>query len=907
MKIITANSFVPGSREPAVDECESIAQAELGRREFVRWLATAMEDVTDVLWMAEADLSRFEYVSASYEAVWGRSCQSLYAAPDLFLCAVHPEDRRRVLQHLAQRKAGRSFLCEYRIVQPDGTVRRIRDRGFAVRRKSSGEVTHLAGVARDITGWKKPGGAVRAGDVVAWTSGEAAIATTLEGVITAWNPAAEWLFGFSANEVVGRSVMMVVPPALAEEESSALRRISRGEAVRRITQRRHRDGTLLELEVRVCPVRDRNGCVVGARSQFHATISHPQPAGACGLLLQALRASEDLVFVTDAENRFVFANRAFLDAYGYTVPELAGRTPVMLGAAASELGEILGAARAGGWRGELVNRRKNGSEFVVTLNAFAITADDGSVIAYVGMARDVTAQRRLAAAARKAAQRFRVTFEQSAVGMAHATPEGRFLRVNDKLCEITGFSREELLRTTFEQLTHPDDRTLEREHQRRLLAGSVTAYALEKRCRQKAGAVRWVNVTVSLVREDSDYVVIVVEDITARRNVEEQLRQAHKMEAIGQLAGGVAHDFNNILAFVGMRATLTAMAEELPPQVVADLQQITAATDRGARLTRQLLMYSRQEAMQPRHVDLNELIAGTTKMLRRIVGEDIDLIVATHEQPLTINADAGMMDQVLMNLVVNARDAMPRGGTLRIETAPAHVTPAEAEQIAGAAPGEHIRLRVSDTGVGISPENLKRIFEPFFTTKPANRGTGLGLAMVFGIVKQHRGWIHVATEEGRGTTFDVFLPVTGTEAAVCVPPEPSEGAVVGGGEAILVVEDEEPVRTAIRLMLERRGYAVLEAADGVEAVRVWEAQDRRIALLLTDLVMPAGMNGGQLADRLQAEDPGLKVLFTTGYADDVIHTKVALGADRQVLQKPFKPFRLLSAVRQILDGQPRAT
>ncbi len=388
-------------------------------------------------------------------------------------------------------------------------------------------------------------------------------------------------------------------------------------------------------------------------------------------------------------------------------------------------------------------------------------------------------------------------------------------------------------------------------------------------------------------------------DVTERRALEEQLRQSQKMDAIGQLAGGVAHDFNNILSAILMQAELTATVSHLPDEAREGLSDIRAAADRAANLTRQLLLFSRRQVMQVRDLNMNEVVISVAKMLQRIIGEDVRLELRLHPTPLLTRADAGMLDQVLLNLAVNARDAMPEGGRLRIETAEKLVDKDMARLHPEAAPGRFVWLSVSDSGRGIPPEILPRIFEPFFTTKEPGQGTGLGLATVFGIVKQHGGWLTVRSEPGEGAEFQIFLPVCNVAAATGTAEAPPPR---GGSETILLVEDEPAVRALTRRILQRHGYQVLEAASGVEALKVWPEHRSRVALLLTDLVMPEGLSGQELARRLQADQPALKVIFTSGYSADIAGKELALEEGQNFIQKPSTSQQLLAVIRHSLDG-----
>jgi len=372
------------------------------------------------------------------------------------------------------------------------------------------------------------------------------------------------------------------------------------------------------------------------------------------------------------------------------------------------------------------------------------------------------------------------------------------------------------------------------------------------------------------------------------------------MEAVGQLAGGIAHDFNNLLVVINGYSNLLLDSGQLSGPDAETLKQVYLAGERAAHLTRQLLMFSRRQAVQMAVTDFNSVVNGVSKMLQRVIGEDIELQVSTPEAPASIMADEGMMEQILMNLAVNARDAMPKGGKLTIRLATAEISPSAPKAHPKARPGPFACLSVTDTGCGMSPEVLAHVFEPFFTTKPLGKGTGMGLATVFGIVEQHQGWIEVETAVNAGTTFTVFLPL--------VSPAPGTAGIVkelkpavGGNEFILVVEDEESVRSLAVIVLKKYGYRVLEAASGPEALEVWERHGPKIDLLITDMVMPGDMTGRELTDTLRASKPGLKVIYSSGYSSEMMSQSFGHEANVPFLQKPYTPTRLAEAVRQALD------
>jgi PAS domain S-box-containing protein len=413
-----------------------------------------------------------------------------------------------------------------------------------------------------------------------------------------------------------------------------------------------------------------------------------------------------------------------------------------------------------------------------------------------------------------------------------------------------------------------------------------------------------VSVTVSPIKDSTGQIAgvsKVARDITERRRLEEQFRQSQKMDAIGQLAGGVAHDFNNILGVIQMQSDLLKTEASITPAQLETAREIGNAAQRAAALTRQLLLFSRKEILQLRDLDLNQSINNMTKMLWRILGEDVQMQFRFAMQPLFIHADAGMLDQVLMNLAVNSRDAMPKGGRLVIETSTAEFDELVCGQSAQARPGSFVCLSVSDTGCGIPAEKLPRIFEPFFTTKDVGKGTGLGLATVFGIVQQHQGWIHVYSEVGHGTTFRIYLPrlakVTGQQ-----PEQPALTPVRGGSETILLVEDDAFLRASVRKALSQLGYRVLEAINGIEALEVWKQHREGIHLLLTDLVMPGGITGKDLAGRCLKENPKLKVIYASGYSAEVAGKDFPLEEGVNFLAKPYQSFKLAQTIRQNLDA-----
>jgi signal transduction histidine kinase len=384
--------------------------------------------------------------------------------------------------------------------------------------------------------------------------------------------------------------------------------------------------------------------------------------------------------------------------------------------------------------------------------------------------------------------------------------------------------------------------------------------------------------------------------------LEQRLRQAEKMEAVGQLAAGIAHDFNNILTIIQGHSTMLLSAGNLSPDTYESLGQISQAADRATALTRQLLAFSRRQMMQPKVIPLNKVIEQIRDMLCRLIGEHIMLRCECAADLPPIYADACNIEQILLNLSVNARDAMPEGGQLLIKTSAVILDAKEAARHPEARAGYFVCLGVTDTGCGMDAVTQRRIFEPFFTTKETGQGTGVGLFTVYGIVKQHEGWIEISSAPGKGSTFNIFLPVSNQPVSEA-PAKPTFEANLRGVETILIVEDQDLIRDLVRTVLQKYGYRTLEAGDGVEALKVWEEHRGEIDLLLTDIVMPAGVSGKELAKRLLAQDKGLKVVYTSGYNTDLLGEEFHLKKDTSFLQKPYQAQFLAKIVRDCLDAE----
>ena len=503
------------------------------------------------------------------------------------------------------------------------------------------------------------------------------------------------------------------------------------------------------------------------------------------------------------------------------------------------------------------------------------------------------------AAVRAAERRYEALFHGAPVGLVRSLPDGQMLAANAAAARIWGYPDvAALLGVNAGQLyADPADRA-------RLIAsieGREGVEDFELQGRRGDGTLIWVNLGVRAERDTRGQVLHYewsVADITERKRLEAELRQAQKLEAIGQLAGGVAHDFNNLLTVITGRSHLALGLLSADHAIRRHIDLIQTTAERAAALTRQLLAFSRKQVLESKVLDVNAVVSGLAPMLRRLIGEDLDFAVVPAPDLWRVKADPSQLEQVIVNLAVNARDAMPRGGTLRIETGNVELDEAYARRHPGASPGRFVVLAITDTGHGMDAAVKARIFEPFFTTKEPGKGTGLGLATVFGIVKQSGGSISVDSAPGQGTTFKVYLPRV--DEAVDQAVTPGAPTVARGSETILLVEDDHEVRALARETLEGNGYVVISAASPAEALRLASSHPGRIHLLVTDVVLPQ-LSGRGLAERLTSDHRDLRVLYMSGYTDDAMMRHGVLEEGTAFLQKPFTPSALLTKVRERLD------
>jgi two-component system cell cycle sensor histidine kinase/response regulator CckA len=546
--------------------------------------------------------------------------------------------------------------------------------------------------------------------------------------------------------------------------------------------------------------------------------------------------------------------------------------------------------------------RKDGRKIWLSTNAHVVR-EGNTIVRYEGSFEEITDRKRLHDQLHQAQQKYRDIVDNAVVGIFQSTPDGRYTTVNAAMAHMLGYDSPQDLLATITDISrqvYVDPKG--REEFKRLAREQGMAKNFECEAYRKDGSKMWLSANVRAVSKDGVVVGYegMNEDITKRKLLEDQLRQAHKMEAVGQLAGGVAHDFNNALGVITGYSDLLQMNLPAGDPSRRHAVEIAKAGHRAAALTRQLLAFSRKQVIQPVVLDLNAATSELEKMLRRLIGEHIEITFKRSPALGWVKMDPGQVEQVLMNLAVNSRDAMPHGGRLCIETANVELDEIHARQNAFVTPGSYVMLSVSDTGCGMDKETQLHIFEPFFTTKEPGKGTGLGLSTVYGIAKQNAGYIVACSELGKGTTFKLYLPRLSDSAELSLT-APVLETVPCGTETVLVVEDEEPLRTLTRTCLESNHYSVIDAPDPAAALDLAKKHYGRIHLLLTDVIMP-GMNGRELAIRLIASRPEVKVLYMSGYTNDLIDQQGILDHDTPLLEKPFTLHSLLTKVYQVLHA-----
>jgi two-component system cell cycle sensor histidine kinase/response regulator CckA len=738
------------------------------------------------------------------------------------------------------------------------------------------------------------------------SSEDAILGKDLDGTITSWNAAAQRLYGYSADEAVGQRVHMLMPDP--SEADRILARLAEGRRTQPYeTRRRRRDGALIDVSVSVSPVLDASGSVIGAATIARDITDRKRAEADLHLSEQRYRTlvsqlPDAAVYVYDRDLRIVHAEGPLLNQLGKSPETVVGMTIWEL--VSEPRAEIFAEHfRALDGRGSAFEWEAGGGG-IFDVDLVPLYDGDGEIAGAMALARDVSDRRRIERGLHFQAE----LLDRLDVAVIATDLEGRVTHWNRAAEQIWERSRSEALGRSIAELNPEYDLPDPGSLLERLAAGETQQSDFE--LTRSDGGKQSLLVTSSAVRDASGGVVGFVGvwvDVTSsrkaeveKRALETRLHRSQRLDGIGRLAGGIAHDFNNLLAVILNYAEL--VMDELPGddgQVSAYVGEIAEAAERAAALTRQLLVFGRREVVQPRALDVNAVLADMGKLIRRTIGEDLELRIVPADELSPVRADHSQIEQVLLNLALNARDAMPAGGALTIATADVVLDDAYAAQHAGVTPGRHVRITVADTGTGMSPEVREQALEPFFTTKPAGAGSGLGLAIVYGIVTEAGGHVELYSEDGRGTVVRILLPADPSAVADPVA-EAGTRTPPARGETVLVVEDEPSLMALVARLLKDAGYRVMEAGTPDQAIELVATGEPD--LLLTDVIMP-GMSGGELAARLCADHPALRVLYMSGYTDDIVMRHGVQQGQIAFVEKPFNRSTLLQSVRDALDRE----
>ena len=888
----------------AVGTCQDITERTRAE-ELLRLLGSAVEQSKESILITDAELDlpgpRIVFVNPAFSAMTGYSAQEVIGKTPRILQG--PRTDRAVLDRLRQNLGrGETFEGEAIQYRKDGTEFPM-EWQIAPLRSAAGNITHFVAIQRDITERKRAETALSRLAAIVESSDDAIIGKDLNSLITSWNKGAEKIFGYTASEMVGTSMMRLTPAVRWEEEKQILGKIQRGERVEHFeTQRENKNGRLIDIAITVSPIKDAAGQIVGVSKVARDITERKRGEG-------ALRESEERtrMLVQSANiglwdwnlvTNEVFFSAEWKSQLGYTDAEMPGRYeewmnrlhPEDRAAALAAVEEYIDGRRAE-YDVEFRLRHKDGSWRSILARAKLTCNETGQPVHIMGCHIDITERKRTEA-------RFRRLVESNAQGVMFFKTSGEITGANDAYLRLTGYSREDLEagRMNWIAMTPPEFTAVCQHCMKEIAAKGVCA-PFEKEYLRKDGSHVPVFISAASFEDNPEEGVCFVLDLTERKQFEKQFLRAQRMESIGTLASGVAHDLNNILAPIMMSVPVLRMelSAEARERIITTIEM---SAERGAQVVRQVLTFGRGLEGEKLPLQVGALIDEIVKIMGGTFPKDITIERSIATGLWTVLGDATQLHQVLLNLCVNARDAMPDGGRLRLRASNLDIDTNYSSMLPESKPGPHVLIEVSDSGRGIPPETLERIFDPFFTTKEVGKGTGLGLSTVHGIVKNHGGFIKVESELGKGTTFQVWLPAVPDQPTTAIT---ASGTVspAGHGELVLVVDDEPAVASAVRTVLEPHGYRVLLASDGTEALAVFAQNSDSIALVLTDIMMPH-MNGVALVRALQRMKPGIPVIASTGLGEKAHLAELKTMGIETFLSKPYNADTLLRTIHGVL-------
>jgi len=779
-------------------------------------------------------------------------------------------------------------------------------------RDASGKVSGVLSLVHDITSRKQLERELSESkkylQTVIDTEPECVKLVAADGALLMMNPAGLAIIqADSLEQVKGKSLYTIVAPEYRGAFKKLTEEVFEGKSGDLTFEVAGLKGRRLWLNTHAVPLRNENNDIIALLGITRDVTEQKKAEEALGkeraFISAMLDTAGSIVLVLDRDGRIVRFNRACEEVSGYRSEEARGRFVWDLVIPPEQVEEVKGIFKglvSGIFPGKYESFwvAKDGERKLIAWSSALLLDKDRSVEAVICMGIDISARLEIEEALRRE-KKFSDVVTDSLPGLFYLCDDtGRLLRWNNNVKEVTGYSTEELSNINVLQFFREDRELIMSRMQEVFDTGSSSA---EARLYIKSGrTISFLLTGFRMLMHDKPYLVGVGIDISERKQLEDQLRQSQKMESIGTLAGGISHDFNNILTAIIGYGSLLLMKMQGDDPLRHFVEQILASANRAASLTKGLLAYSRKQVLNIQPVNLNTIIRKVERFLERLIGEDVELKSMLIDQEVTVMADAGQLEQVLMNLLMNARDAMPDGGVVYIETRLADLDEESAMARELGKPGTYALLAVTDSGAGMDEKTKEHIFEPFFTTKEVGRGTGLGLAMVYGIIRQHNGFVEVESEVGRGATFKIYLPTTQTKREETQPAAAVSPPVEGGSETILAAEDDEFVRGFIASVLMRSGYTVIQAENGEEAVNKFMANRGKIKLLLLDVIMPK-KNGKEVYEKIRLFEPDIKALFLSGHPADIMRKKGLLEKDVNFLPKPIDMNDLLRKVRAILD------
>jgi two-component system cell cycle sensor histidine kinase/response regulator CckA len=875
--------------------------------------STLVNSIHGIVWEADPLTFQFSFVSPHAERILGYPIKQWLDEPDFWRTHTHADDVEWCSDYCRDASLrGEDHEFQYRMIAADGRIVWLHD--IVTVARLDDDTVRLRGIMFDITERKKADDALRSSEerlrIIFDTSHSGIVMIGKDGQITYANKRMVEMFICTLPELIGSPYLDRLHPEELEDGINLFEQLMNRES----------DSGTRERHYLRCDGSDFWGYVTSTRLKsaggtpeaLIAVITDITDIKARQLAMaeetarwqMMMERSRDGIVIIDAGSIAVSdANPAFAEMLGYSRKELLGMHPwdwdlrfTREAIEAMPVGDV-----AGDIFFETKMRRRDGTIRNVEVSS-TLTEFRGKRQSFC-ICRDITEHKLAEDNLKEATQRLQFAVSSGHLGIWDLDLVNDHLDWNDQMYELYGLSKETLRmsREAWGKCVHPDDLASVLEELRAAFIGE-REFDTEFRIVHPDGETKFIKANALVIRDEAGNAIRMIgmnQDITERRQMEEQLRQAQKMEAIGQLAGGVAHDFNNILTAIYGHCSVLQMKMGKDSPFRRDVDQIYGAAERAANLTRSLLAFSRKQIMNPKKVNLNEIVMNVGKMLTRIIGEDIRLKAICRGKPLGVFADRGQIEQVLMNLATNARDAMPGGGTLTIETGLQEIDDSFIHAYGYGEVGSYAVLSVSDTGKGMDAETRKKIFDPFFTTKEVGKGTGLGLSIVYGVIKQHNGYINVYSEPDEGSTFRIYLPQVHDEAdeieEEVVPEYPRMGS-----ETVLVAEDDATIRELAGSILREFGYDVILARDGEDAVEKFKACKEKIAIIVMDMIMPR-KSGKEAFEEIRKVRSDIRIIFMSGYSPDLLHDRGIFDSNEEVLIKPIHPLELVRRVRAVLD------